>query len=152
MFQLSAIVELNSNTLLPQQHCFRISVCNQSGYAGFELECGKFQYLVLLGRVARGFRPSESSNHIRLKPICSASKTSWNIENWHAPSLYRANNKVTYQTARIRRLICAFVVHMHQTQASRLFKLFSCSHAQLNMKFILFINVKMPTIVGILTL
>ena len=39
---------------------------------------------------------------------------------------------------------------MSQRSAPEVIKLFSCS-TQLSMKFILLINVKMPTIVGILT-
>ena len=40
--------------------------------------------------------------------------------------------------------------HSGRVQDSEVIKLFSCS-AQLRLKFILLINVKMPTIVGILT-
>ena len=48
----------------------------------------------------------------------------------------------------VRQMQIADAVSSHQ--APRLFKLFPCS-TQLSMKFILLINVKMPTIVGILT-
>ena len=41
-------------------------------------------------------------------------------------------------------------VYVGSTSGAKVIKLFSCS-AQLRLKFILLINVKMPTIVGILT-
>ena len=42
------------------------------------------------------------------------------------------------------------IIHVYIAPGPEVIKLFSCS-AQLRLKFILLINVKMPTIVGILT-
>ena len=62
-------------------------------------------------------------------------------------SLYVANeNQIIRKEIHYYRFaICTIVI-----PGSKVIKLFSCS-AQLRLKFILLINVKMPTIVGILT-
>ena len=55
------------------------------------------------------------SDKARLKPVSSATETSWKIENCAcSKSLYdtfqKANNKCADQSVRMRRLVCAFVV------------------------------------------
>ena len=57
-------------------------------------------------------------------------------------------NDTDFKAAQNHSIIISFV--LYGFKALRLKKLFSCS-AQLRLKFILLINVKMPTIVGILT-
>ena len=54
---------------------------------------------------------------VRLKPVCSATKTI-NVKLLNTASLaiafLRANNKGADQTAHMRRLICALVIRMQQ--------------------------------------
>ena len=56
---------------------------------------------------------------VRLKPACSATETwSWNsgYNKYGYYTIQAANNKGADQTARMRRLICAFVVRIWQKQ------------------------------------
>ena len=56
-------------------------------------------------------------DNVRLKPACSATETSLGLEiSAIASSRATANNKGANQTARLRRLICAFVVRIWQKQ------------------------------------
>ena len=59
-------------------------------------------------------------DQVRLKPVCSATETSWGLESLDIASrgiiLSSRRNKGVGQTARMRRLICAFVVRIWQKQ------------------------------------
>ena len=82
--------------------------------------------------------------------LCLQSFSSFrNIVTSLAFILYRGNNKGADQTERMRRLVRVIVVCMQQS-GPEVIKLLSCS-TQVSTKIILLINVKMPTIVGILT-
>ena len=54
------------------------------------------------------------SNKVRLKPACSATETSWKVEislmaSLDCDTFQKAKNKGADQTARVRRLVCAYV-------------------------------------------
>ena len=73
----------------------------------------------------------EVSDQKRLKPVCSATETSYNIETLCVASYYNtflgllANNKDTDQTARMLRLVYAFVVRAQQSQVFSLWDTYS---------------------------
>ena len=55
------------------------------------------------------------ASQVILKPACSATKTSQNLETSHFLASYsfqRTNNKGTDQTAQMCRLVCAFEIHI----------------------------------------
>ena len=58
------------------------------------------------------------SDTVRLKPVCSTTETtsSYNITILHKTILVVSNNIESGQTRRMRRLICAFVPHMPESQ------------------------------------
>ena len=55
-------------------------------------------------------------DQVRLKPACSATETSKSLEILGIDTIRAANNKDADQTARMHRLICAFVVRIWQKQ------------------------------------
>ena len=78
-------------------------------------------------------------DQLRLKPACSADETSWGLEisaiasrgiilSRQQTTIQAANNKGTDQTARMRRLICTFVVRIWHKTGFLMMRLISYSN------------------------